>query len=398
MNHFFETAETALLPLARKYAPEGSEAKAVAHQWMHALAYDKQLFAEQRGIKKNKLIDVLKKAEVFIDLVSFKKNLLKTIHIKPKAERKFTFIDLFAGIGGMRLGFERAGGLCVFSSEYDKSAQTTYQRNHGEVPFGDITKIAEKDIPKHDVLIAGFPCQPFSHAGVSARNAVGKAHGFKCETQGNLFFNIMQIVAEKKPKVLFLENVRNIERHDGGHTFKVIKESIEDAGYTFKHAIIDSSSLVPQRRVRCYMVCVQKESGIDFEFPELKGPPIPLKTILEEEVSDVYTISDRLWQGHINRTQRNLERGTGFTAFTADLNKPSNTLVARYGKDGKECLIPQHGKNPRLLTPRECARLQGFPENFLMPVARTPAYKQFGNSVSVPVIEKLSNKIVKDLL
>ena len=188
--------------------------------------------------------------------------------------------------------------------------------------------------------------------------------------------------------------MRNIERHDKGQTFKIIKESIEDLGYVFKHAIIDSSSLVPQRRIRCYMVCFRADLDINFEFPVFDGAPLPLKNILEENVDSKFTISDRLWQGHINRTERNLERGTGFTAFTANLEKPSNTLVARYGKDGKECLIPQDGQNPRLLTPRECARLQGYPERFKIPESRTPAYKQFGNSVAVPVISKISKEIV----
>ena len=252
-------------------------------------------------------------------------------------------------------------------------------------------------IPNHEVLAAGFPCQPFSHAGVSARNAIGKEHGFKCNTQGTLFFDVMRIASVKKPKVLFLENVKNIERHDGGRTFSVIKDSIEDLGYDFKYAIIDSSTVVPQRRIRCYMVCFRKDLKVDFKFPDFPGKPIPLKSILEENVSPKFTISDKLWQGHVNRTQRNLERGTGFTAFTADLEKPSKTLVARYGKDGKECLIPQKENNPRLLTPRECARLQGYPDKFSTAVAKTPAYKQFGNSVAVPVVSRIAKNIFMEL-
>jgi DNA (cytosine-5)-methyltransferase 1 len=253
-------------------------------------------------------------------------------------------------------------------------------------------------IPDHDILAGGFPCQPFSHAGVSARSAVGKDHGFKCETQGTLFFDVVRIAQVKKPKFLFLENVRNIERHDDGRTFDVIKRAIAEIGYKFHYALIDSSTLVPQRRIRCYMVCVRNDVTCDFKFPDFTGTPLPLKSILESNVPEVYTISDRLWEGHINRTRRNLERGTGFTAFLADLSRPANTLVARYGKDGKECLIPQDGKNPRMLTPRECARLQGYPENFILPKARTPAYKQFGNSVSVPVIRKIAKSIIENLL
>jgi DNA-methyltransferase (dcm) len=401
--------ELALTPLAQKVTPEGSETKAVVHQWAHAIAYQTSLFAVKPNVKKDlltpantvtedEIMYVLEAADLFKDIASFKAKIRKCNHLKPKATPKFTFIDLFAGIGGMRLGFQNNGGLCVFSSEFDKSAQKTYFNNHSEYPFGDITKIKPENIPDHDVLLAGFPCQPFSHAGVSARSSIGLKHGFECDTQGTLFFDIIRIALEKKPKILFLENVRNIERHDKGNTFRVIKESIAELGYTFTHQIIDSSSLVPQRRVRCYMVCVRKNLNIKFKFPEISGDPLPLSSILEEEVDDIYTISDRLWNGHINRTKRNIERGTGFTAHLADVNKPSKTIVARYGKDGKECLIPQKNKNPRMLTPKECAKLQGFPDEFIAASARTPAYKQFGNSVAVPVIDEIAKKIIRELI
>lgn len=323
----------------------------------------------------------------------------------PPIERPtFSFVDLFAGIGGFRLALQAVGGESVFSSEWDKAARETYFNNYGEYPFGDITELTNERvtddnlnnvIPDHDILAAGFPCQPFSQAGVSARNAVGSQHGFECKTQGTLFFDVMRIASVKRPKVLFLENVRNIERHDKGCTFQVIKESIEGLGYDFKYKVIDSSSVVPQRRVRCYMVCFRKDLEIDFEFPIFDGDPLPLKSILDENGVDQYTISDRLWEGHKNRTRRNLARGTGFTALEANINKPANTLVARYGKDGKECLVPQEGKNPRFLTPRECARLQGFPEEFIIPEAKTRAYKQFGNSVAIPVVTKISQEIIK---
>jgi DNA (cytosine-5)-methyltransferase 1 len=369
---------------------------------MHAIAQGEPLMSfDSTG--SGKVIVELKAAGLYSDQFEFSKMLKEHVNFPSADKTIFRFIDLFAGIGGFRLALQKHGGFCAFSSEWDKSAQQTYLNNYGELPFGDITAFTSSDIsdeqldkliPDHDVLAGGFPCQPFSHAGVSARTAVGKEHGFECNTQGTLFFDIMRITSVKRPKVLFLENVRNIERHDKGQTFKIIKESIEDLGYVFKHAIVDSSSLVPQRRVRCYMVCVRADLDLDFQFPDFEGEPIPLRSILEESVDPKYTISDRLWLGHINRTQRNLDRGTGFTAFTANLDRPSNTLVARYGKDGKECLIPQEGKNPRLLTPRECARLQGYPENFIIPDARTPAYKQFGNSVSVPVISKISEEIV----
>lgn len=317
----------------------------------------------------------------------------------PSPEKgAFTFIDLFAGVGGFRLAMQEYGGKCVFSSEWDLAAQETYCRNYGETPYGDITKESTKAaIPRDfDVLCAGFPCQPFSLAGVSARMSLNKKHGFEDKTQGTLFFDIIQIVRTHRPKVLFLENVRNLVNHDEGRTFQVIKESIEHEGYSFTYSVIDASPLVPQKRVRCYMVCV-RDNG-KFTFPKVEGPEKKLATILEESPSDSFTLSDRLWAGHKRRTQTNIARGTGFTAFTAELDKPAHTLVARYYKDGKECLIPQRGKNPRMLTPRECARLQGFPEWFLLPSSKSKAYKQMGNSVAVPVLKVIANQICKQVL
>lgn len=318
------------------------------------------------------------------------------IPFPPVQHPSFTFIDLFAGIGGFRIAMQEQGGKCVFSSEWDPHAQKTYEANFGEVPYGDIRKINEKEIPDHDILCAGFPCQPFSLAGVSARNALHTAHGFACETQGTLFFDIVRIVKEKRPRVLFLENVKNLVGHDEGKTFSVIRNTIESIGYSFSYKVIDASPLVPQKRVRCYMVCLRDGKG-PFDFPVISGPPIPLRTILEKEVDDSYTISAKLWQGHKRRTKNNLARGTGFTAFCADLDKPANTLVARYGKDGKECLIPQKSKTPRMLTPRECARLQGFPESFIIAPGKTTAYRQFGNSVAVPVIRLIAEEIATHL-
>jgi DNA (cytosine-5)-methyltransferase 1 len=401
-TNVLQQAEALIKPLALSHAPQDSEVEAVIDQWLHALATDSQLYCDPALVKpenlKESVLSILQESGLFSTRESFFNEVFGDLKLKPSLNAKFRFIDLFAGIGGVRLGFQQAGGTCVFSSEYDKGAQKTYKENHGEFPFGDITKIDENIIPEHDVLLAGFPCQPFSHAGVSARNAVGKKHGFLCDTQGTLFFDVMRVIDSKKPKIVFLENVRNLERHDEGQTFRTIRETIESSGYVFSYKVIDSSSIVPQRRVRCYMVAIRKDIDIKFKFPDVEGNPLPLKSILEENVDDVYTISDKLWLGHINRTKRNLERGTGFTAHTADLNKPSNTIVARYGKDGKECLIPQDEKNPRMLTQRECARLQGFPEEFIVPKSRTPAYKQFGNSVVVPIIFMLAEKIERDIL
>lgn len=319
----------------------------------------------------------------------------------------FKFIDLFAGIGGFHLALQRLGGECVFASEIDEKARETYKLNHGMNPNGDIRAITSADrhdsivqnqIPDHDVLAAGFPCQPFSLAGVSARNALGQSHGLLDETQGTLFYDIARIVKIKKPKALLLENVSNIVRHDGGRTFEVLKRVIHQLDYKLSWKVLNSETLVPQRRKRCFMVAFRDaDFGETMEFPELSGEPIPLRTALECDVDPKYTLSDRAWEGHKRRTAANLARGTGFTAHAADLDKPSNTIVARYYKDGKECLIPQEGKNPRLLTPRECARLQGFPESFTPHPTRSAAYKQFGNSVPVPVVEKVAEAMLRKL-
>lgn len=314
-------------------------------------------------------------------------------------EEKFTFIDLFAGIGGFRLALQDLKGKCVFSSEWDAAARETYNANYGEIPYGDITKASVKnDIPKHfDVLCGGFPCQPFSKAGVSARNFLGLEHGFDHPTQGNLFFEIIEIVKKHQPKVLFLENVKNLRSHDGGNTFETIEKMIQGLGYSFFYKVINSQTLVPQRRERTYMVCF-KNKKIKFEFPDFSGVPLPLGSIIELNVPESYTISDNLWIGHQKRSLRNKERGTGFTTKIADLNKPSNTIVARYYKDGKECLVPQKDNNPRMLTEKECLKLFGYPKNFRFHPSRSAAYKQFGNSVTVPVIKKIAKEIIKHLI
>ena len=343
---------------------------------------------------------------------------LQAIPFRANVET-FDFIDLFAGIGGFRLALQANGGQCVFSSEWDKSAKNTYFKNHGEYPFGDINQFTDEHvndeqlndwIPDHRILAGGFPCQPFSHAGVSARTALGIEHGFNCQTQGTLFHSIARIAYVKQPEIVFMENVRSIVNHDKGETFKTIKETMEGLSndepdkhnYVFHHAVLNSHTLVAQRRIRCFMVCIREdiwnEGGQrDFVFPDFDGEPIPLGRVTQmttvEEATE-YTISDKLWQGHINRTQRNLDRNTGFTAHEADLTRPSNTIVASYGKDGKECLVPQEGQNPRKITRDECRQLFGYPEDFWMPAAKTPTYKQFGNSVVVPVVTQISESIV----
>lgn len=319
----------------------------------------------------------------------------------PKANPKFKFIDLFAGIGGIRLAYQNLGGKCVFTSEWNNFAKKTYEANFGEVPFGDITKISEKVIPDHDVLLAGFPCQPFSIAGVSKKNALGRKHGFLDETQGTLFFDIARILEHKRPKAFMLENVKNLVSHDKGNTFKVIKKTLTELGYTIHYKVLDGKHFVPQHRERIIVVGFRddvfkgKES---FQFPKLPDPSAKIKDILEEKIENKYTLSDKLWEYLQNYAAKHKAQGNGFGFGMTDPNGISRTISARYYKDGAEILIPQQGRNPRRLTPRECARLQGFPDNFVIPVSDNQAYRQFGNSVTVPLIQAVGKQLVKELL
>ena len=325
------------------------------------------------------------------------------IPFAPTEKPKFTFIDLFAGIGGFRLALQEQGGKCVFSSEWDAHAKETYFQNYGEVPFGDITKLSSQKLisGQIDILAGGFPCQPFSRAGVSARTSLGQEHGFSCETQGQLFFDIVNIAKIHRPKVILLENVGNLLRHDGGNTFRTIKSQLENnlKYKIFDHSVYNANVLVPQNRVRCIIVAFRDDVVPRWSMPQLSGTPLALGSILENlPIQNSYTISKKLWDGHIRRSNRNIARGAGFTAFLKDLSKPSTTLVARYYKDGKECLIPQPNhpdELPRMLTERECARLQGFPEEFQPHPSKMRAYKQFGNSVPVPLISFIARSIIK---
>jgi DNA (cytosine-5)-methyltransferase 1 len=310
---------------------------------------------------------------------------------------EFKFIDLFAGIGGIRLAFQNAGGKCVFSSEYNKFAKLTYEANFGEVPFGDITRIDEKKIPDHDVLLAGFPCQPFSIAGVSKKNSLGRNHGFLDETQGTLFFDIARILKEKKPKAFMLENVKNLVSHDKGRTFKIIYNTLNELGYTVHYKVLDGKYFVPQHRERIIIVGFLRElykDKADFNFPELKESVKTVAGILEPLPDNKYTLTDRLWNYLQNYAIKHKEKGNGFGFGLTDINGISRTLSARYYKDGSEILIPQNGKNPRRLTPRECARLMGYPDSFIIPVSDNQAYRQFGNSVVVPLIESIAKALV----
>lgn len=310
----------------------------------------------------------------------------------------FTFIDLFAGIGGMRIAYEKAGGHCVYSNEWNKYSQQTYFANFGEQPDGDITKVNAETIPDHDILVAGFPCQPFSIAGVSKKQSLGRATGFEDKTQGTLFFDICRILKAKRPKAFMLENVKNLKSHDRGRTFKVITEALEELDYEIYHAVLDGQNFVPQHRERILIVGFDRKRygrdlGFRFNITPVEPKPV-MKDILETNVDDKYTLTDKLWLYLQNYAAKHRAAGNGFGFGIADPNGVARTLSARYYKDGSEILIEQNNKNPRRLTPRECARLQGFPDDFIIPVSDTQAYKQFGNSVVVPLMANVAQLVV----
>lgn len=326
--------------------------------------------------------------------------------------RTFTFVDLFAGIGGMRAGFEDAGGQCVFTSEWNPWAKKTYAANYGveeERFVGDIVPVATEDIPDHDVLLAGFPCQPFSIAGVSKKNALGRPHGFECTTQGTLFFDVARIIAAKRPRAFLLENVKNLVSHNGGHTFRVICDTLrEELGYHVQTKVINGAHFVPQHRERILIVGFAEP--VDFTFEDLQLPrhrPL-LRSVLHPEdgsepveepytfgpqakVHSKYVLTDKLWSYLQAYAEKHRKAGNGFGFGLVDENLIARTLSARYYKDGSEILVSRgKGRNPRRLTPRECARLMGFPDTFRIPVSDTQAYKQFGNSVVVPVMRAVA--------
>lgn len=314
---------------------------------------------------------------------------------------KFTFIDLFAGMGGFRLAMQAQGGKCVFSSEWNKYAQKTYLANFGDMPFGDITQESTKSyIPENfDVLCAGFPCQPFSIAGVSKKNSLGRETGFKDKTQGTLFFDVADIISRHRPKAFYLENVKNLVSHDRGRTFKVIKETLEELDYSIHFEVLDGKTFVPQHRERIMIVGFDNKryKGKEhFEFPKLGEPVKCVADILDSNVADKYTLSDKLWNYLQNYAEKHKAKGNGFGYGMADLNGITRTLSARYYKDGSEILIPQgEGSNPRRLTPRECARLMGYPDEYIISaVSEIQAYKQCGNSVVVPLITSVSKELV----
>jgi DNA (cytosine-5)-methyltransferase 1 len=313
------------------------------------------------------------------------------------SHNKLRFIDLFCGIGGFRIAFERAGCECVFSSDWNEKAQETYEANFGEKPHGDIHSVAVAEIPEHDILCAGFPCQPFSIAGVSKKLSLGKAHGFDDKEQGNLFFSIAEIISVHEPAAFVLENVKNLKSHDQGRTFQIIHDTLTNAlGYTVFHKIIDAQSVVPQHRERIFLVGFKEQRT--FEFPQFPTEGPKLNSILDKDAPEKYTLTDHLWKYLQDYAAKHRAAGNGFGFGLKNGNEIARTLSARYYKDGSEILISQGaGKNPRRLTPRECALLMGYPKNFKIPVSDTQAYKQFGNSVVVPVIERIAKSVVESL-
>jgi len=334
---------------------------------------------------------------------NFFNNFFKVPFPAPESP-KFTFIDLFAGMGGFRLAMQAQDGKCVFSSEWNAYSQKTYFANFGEVPFGDITKESTKSyIPEHfDVLCAGFPCQPFSIAGVSKKKSLGRETGFKDKTQGTLFFDVADIISRHRPKAFFLENVKNLTSHDKGNTFRVIYDTLRELRYSVHYLVMDGQTYVPQHRERIMIVGFDEDvyGGKEtFTFPEQHEATRSIKELLDPNIDPKYTLSDKLWAYLQNYAEKHRAKGNGFGYGLVDLNGITRTLSARYYKDGSEILIPQgEGKNPRRLSPRECARLMGYPDEYrLNSVSDVQAYRQCGNSVIVPLITAVSEQIVKTM-
>ncbi len=333
--------------------------------------------------------------------------IFKDIHNPPfKAIENptFTFIDLFAGMGGFRLAMQAQGGKCVFSSEWNEYAKRTYFANFGEVPFGDITKESTKQyIPQQfDILCAGFPCQPFSIAGVSKKKSLGRETGFKDKTQGTLFFDVADIISRHRPKAFYLENVKNLTSHDKGNTFRIICETLEELNYSIHYQVMDGQTYVPQHRERIMIVGFDRERYYGeeiFHFPVQNKGTRTIQEILDKNPDPKYTLSDKLWAYLQSYAEKHRAKGNGFGYGLVDLNGIARTLSARYYKDGSEILIPQgEGKNPRKLSPRECARLMGYPDEYrLDQVSDVQAYRQCGNSVIVPLITAVSEQIINTL-
>jgi len=372
------------------------------HEWLHA--------TRPPGLTLSQHIDSLLSG--LRESNDFEQPTAQVVQLHPDA---FTFVDLFAGIGGFHIGMKANGGHCVFANEWDRFARETYRSwTSQEVDDRDIRTIPVKSIPDHDVLCGGFPCQPFSIAGVSKKNSLGRAHGFDDERQGNLFFAIRDIAQEKRPRVLLLENVKNLKSHDKGNTFRVIKEVIDKLGYEMREQVIDAQGWVPQHRERIFMVCFLREAFTSAEitsfiFPKPPNRATKLRSILEKKPVDAkYTLTDGLWRYLQDYAAKHRAKGNGFGYGLVGPDDVSRTMSARYYKDGSEILISQgDGQTPRRLTPSEAARLMGYkerfavlmgkPKGFPQVVSDTQAYKQFGNSVCPLVVEAIGAEIVKVL-
>ncbi len=420
MNELLIKLEHALSPYAKQFAPEGSEIKAVAHQWGHAIAYDNDIFASSKGADANEILSRLKKAKCYNSAKQFKKELRDCINLNAADNPEFTFIDLFAGIGGMRQGFESAGGSCVFSSEFDKHAQDSYFENYGEYPFGDITKIANEErnhanwidaIPKHDILVGGFPCQAFSIAGYR--------HGFNDKKgRGNLFFRMAEIIDLCRPRAFLLENVKNLVGHDKGNTIRVIKETItQDLGYSFIPFVLNATDHgnIPQNRERIYIVGFKGESNwsaedkvrLDdilthqFQIPE----PIELKktifNILHQSQQDkrYYYPDTHQYFNELNSTIVSKKSVYQWRRVYVRENKSNvcPTLTANMGTGGHNVPLIRDDFGIRKLTPEECLGFQGFTETFKFPakMAMSHRYKQAGNSVAVPVVSRIALEMAR---
>ena len=334
-----------------------------------------------------------------------------------EGESEFRFIDLFAGIGGIRRGFEDHGGQCIFTSEWNDFSKKTYLKNYSDHGashqfVGDIVQFESESVPSHDVLLAGFPCQPFSIAGVSKKNSLGRPHGFECTTQGTLFYDVARIIDVKRPAAFLLENVKNLLSHDKGNTFRTILRVLEDDfKYDVHYRVIDGQHFTPQHRERIVIVGFREKTAFSWDDLRLPAEGPRLASILHKtdgtepelehdgdrffdhakgKVQPKYTLTPKLWAYLQAYAEKHRAAGNGFGFGLVQAESVTRTLSARYYKDGSEILLAQKGKRPRRLTPRECARLMGFPDDFVIPVSDTQAYRQFGNSVVVPVMEEVA--------
>jgi len=374
------------------------ELPAIVSHWLQCPGEAPILLSKREAVEWGKILQrqfgiVTRKSPPKIDFTE--------VPFPPPSKAKFTFIDLFAGIGGFRVALQKMGGKCVFSSDWDKNAKATYYENYGEVPFGDIRRLSSEKLytGKVDLVCGGFPCQPFSIAGVSKKLSLGRKHGFEDENQGVLFFEVAKIIKRHRPKAFILENVKHLLRHDKGNTFRSILHVLEkELGYDVCHNVIDARNFVPQHRERVFIVGFRKPNS--FVFPEVPKGNHLLGKILDENVPTKYTLSDHLWNYLQQYAKKHRESGNGFGFGLFGRDDVARTLSARYHKDGSEILIRQNGAsiNPRRLTPEECRRLMGFPEGFRIRVSDTQAYRQFGNSVVVPVVESVAARVVKEIL